>query len=165
MDHGLTGECVRLCKLLTRAAALPPHYQAILTRMILPRRAEHTSRQFCRVCLLGSLIEESGRVELNMAIPSPCRCHVTTLQRNIKPMTRPERRALKDKAALEKSRLMQVRCLLDRTVVCVPYWQLDFNLARSKAFVWRGNDCNYTRSHRPTPVGPVASMARVPGRT
>lgn len=29
-------------------------------------------------------------------------------QRNIKPMTRPERRALKDKVALEKGRLMQV---------------------------------------------------------
>lgn len=29
-------------------------------------------------------------------------------QRNIKPMTRPERRALKDTVALEKSRLMQV---------------------------------------------------------
>lgn len=32
-----------------------------------------------------------------------------SLQRNIKPMTRPERRALKDKVALEKGRLMQAR--------------------------------------------------------
>lgn len=32
-------------------------------------------------------------------------------QRNIKPMTRAERRALKDKVALEKGRLLQVRIM------------------------------------------------------
>lgn len=45
--------------------------------------------------------------------PEPPKCPIPAAtaapQRNIKPMTRLERRALKDKVALEKGRLMQVR--------------------------------------------------------